>query len=121
MFFRLLSRSPLEYISPYLCTYSTLLICAIHVLHLSSLESLAPRPNLPSPLVHLIVPELAKLLPLVTPELAKLLSLVAPELVKLLILSTSLCSTLKDSLLIHLSAYLYKSMSYLEGLFALFS
>ena len=74
----LLSRSPLEYISPHLCTYSTLLICTIHTSHLSSLESLAPRPNPPSPLVHLV----------------------APELVKLLIISTSLRPTLKDSLLI---------------------
>ena len=98
IFFRLLSRSPLEYISPHICTYSTLLICTIHASHLSCLESLAPRPNLPLPLVHLV----------------------APELVKLLIISTSLCPTLKDSLLIHLSAYLYKSMSYFEGLFALF-
>ena len=31
MFFHLLSRSLLEYISP--CTYSVLLICAIHTLH----------------------------------------------------------------------------------------
>ena len=78
--FCLLSRSPLEYISPHTCIYSTLLICAIHVSHLSCLESLAPRPNPPSPLVHFI----------------------APELVKLLIISTSLCPTLKNSLLIHL-------------------
>ena len=98
IFFHLLSRSPLEYISPYICTYSTLLICTIHASYLSCLESLAPRPNPPLPLVHLV----------------------APELVKLLIISTSLHPTLKDSLLIHLSAYLYKSMSYLEGLFALF-
>ena len=78
--FRLLSRSPLEYISPHTCTYSLLLICAIHALHLSCLESLAPRPNPPSPLVHFI----------------------APELIKLLIISTSLRPTLKDSLLIYL-------------------
>ena len=88
MFFRLLSRSPLEYISPHICTYSTLLICAIHMSHLPCLESLALRLNLPSPLVHLVAP-----------ELAKLLYLAAPELVKLLIISTSLCPTLKDSLL----------------------
>ena len=108
MFFHLLSRSPLEYISPHICTYSTLLICAIHASYLSSIESLAPRPNLPSPLVHLV-----------TPELAKLLYLAAPELVKLLIISTSLRPTLKDSCSFT-SACLYKSMSYLEGLFALF-
>ena len=52
MFFHLLSRSPLEYISPHICTYSTLLICTIYASHLSCLESLAPRPNPPSPLVH---------------------------------------------------------------------
>ena len=52
MFFRLLSRSSLEYISPHICTYSTLLICTIYTSHLTCLESLAPRPNLPSPLVH---------------------------------------------------------------------
>ena len=87
----LLSRSPLKYISPHICTYSTLLICAIHASHLSCLESLVPSPNPPLPLVHLI-----------TPELAKFLYLVAPELIKLLIISTSLCPTLKDSLLIYL-------------------
>ena len=47
------------------------------MLHLLCLKSLAPRPNLPLPLVHLVTPELAKLL----------------------IISTSLCPTLKDSLL----------------------
>ena len=80
IFFCLLSRSPLEYISPYICTYSTLLICAIHVSHLFCLESLAPRPNPPLPSVHLV----------------------APELAKLLIISPSLCPTLKDSLLFYL-------------------
>ena len=78
MFFSLLSRSLLEYISPRTCTYSVLLICAIHASHLLCLESLAPRPNLPLPLVHLVTPELAKLL----------------------IISTSLHPTLKDSLLL---------------------
>ena len=81
MFFRLLSRSLLEYISPCTCTYSVLLICTIHVLHLFCLESLAPRPNPPSPSVHLV----------------------APELAKLLIISISLHPTLKDSLLFYLS------------------
>ena len=36
MFFRLLSRSPLEYMSPHLCTYPTLLICTIYMSHLLS-------------------------------------------------------------------------------------
>ena len=67
-------------LSPCTCTYSVLLICTIHALHLFCLESLAPRPNSPSPLVHLVTPELAKLL----------------------IISTSLHSTLKDSLLLYL-------------------
>ena len=58
------------------------------MLHLSCLESLVPRPNPLSPLVHLIAPELTKLLYLVT-----------PEPFKLLIISTSLHPTLKDSLL----------------------
>ena len=80
MFSHLLSRSSLEYISPHTCTYSTLLICAIHASHLFCLESLAPRPNLPLPSVHLV----------------------APELAKLLIISTSLYPTLKDSLLFYL-------------------
>ena len=88
MFFCLLSRSPLEYISPHICTYSTLLICAIYTSHLFCLESLAPRPNPPLPSVHLVAPELAKLLYLVT-----------PEPIKLLTISTSLRPTLKDSLL----------------------
>ena len=86
MFFHLLSRPPLKYINPHTCTYSALLICAIHMSHLSCLESLAPRPNPPLPLVHFV-----------TPELAKLLYLTAPELVKLLIISTSLHPTLKNS------------------------
>ena len=76
----LLSRSLLEYISPHTCTYSVLLICTIHVLHLFCLESLTPRPNPPLPLVNLVTPELAKLL----------------------IISTSLRPTLKDSLLFYL-------------------
>ena len=80
MFFRLLSRSPLKYVYPHICTYSTLLICAIHTSYLFCLESLAPRPNPPSPLVHLVT----------------------PELTKLLIISTSLHPTLKDSLLFYL-------------------
>ena len=80
MFFCLLSISLLEYISPHTCTYSVLLICAIHMLHLFCLESLTPRPNPPSPLVNLVTPELAKLL----------------------IISTSLHPTLKDSLLFYL-------------------
>ena len=61
MFFRLLSRSLLKYISPRTCTYSVLLICAIHVSHLFCLESPALRSNQPLPLVHLVAPELAKL------------------------------------------------------------
>ena len=65
--------------------------------HLFCLESLAPRPNPPSPLVHLV----------------------APELAKLLIISTSLRPTLKDSYSFT-SACLYKSTFYFEGLFALF-
>ena len=81
MFFCLLSRSLLEYISPCTWTYSILLICAIHASHLFCLESLAPRPNPPSPSVHLV----------------------APELTKLLIISISLHPTLKDSLLFYLS------------------
>ena len=81
IFFRLLSRSLLEYISPCTCTYSVLLICAIHASHLSCLESLAPRPNPPSPSVYFV----------------------APELTKLLIISTSLCPTLKGSLLLYLN------------------
>ena len=81
MFFHLLSRSLLEYISPHTCTYSVLLICAIHASYLPCLESLASRPNLPSPLVHLVT----------------------PELTKLLIISTSLCPTLKGSLLLYLN------------------
>ena len=76
----LLSRSLLEYISPHTCTYSTLLICAIHTSHLFCFKSLAPRPNPPLPSVHLV----------------------APELAKLLIISTSLHPTLKDSLLFYL-------------------
>ena len=80
MFFHLLSRSPLKYISPHICTYSALLICAIHTSYLFCLESLAPRPNQPLPLVHLVTPELAKLL----------------------ITSISLRPTLKDSLLFYL-------------------
>ena len=68
------------YISPHTCTCSVLLICAIHTSHLFCLESLAPKPNLPLPSVHLVTPELAKLL----------------------IISTSLHSTLKDSLLFYL-------------------
>ena len=80
IFFSLLSRSLLEYISPCTCTYSVLLICTIHTSHLFCLESLAPRPNPPSPSVHLV----------------------APELTKLLIISTGLCPTLKDSLLLYL-------------------
>ena len=80
MFFCLVSRSLLEYISPRTCTYFILLICTIHVSYLSCLESLAPRPNQPSPLVHLV----------------------APELAKLLITSISLHPTLKDSLLFYL-------------------
>ena len=97
IFLHLLSRSLLEYIGPYLCTYSLLLICAIHALHLLYPKSLPPRPNLPSPLVHLV----------------------APELAKLLIISISLHPTLKDSCSFT-SACLYKSTSYFEGLFALF-
>ena len=81
MFFSLLSRSLLEYISPCTCTYSVLLICAIHTSHLFCLESLAPRPNPPSPLANLVTPELAKLL----------------------IISTSLCPTLKGTLLLYLN------------------
>ena len=65
------------YVSPYICTYSALLICTIHTSHLPCPESLAPRPNPPLPLIHLV----------------------APELAKLLIISTSLHPTLKDSLL----------------------
>ena len=80
MFFSLLSRSLLEYISPHTCTYSVLLICAIYTSYLPCLESLAPRPNLPLPLVHLV----------------------APELAKLLTISISLCPTLKGSLLLYL-------------------
>ena len=76
----LLSRSIPEYISPCTCTYSLLLICAIYTSYFPGLESLALRPNLPSPLVHLV----------------------APELAKLLITSISLHPTLKDSLLIYL-------------------
>ena len=67
------------------CTYSSLLICTIHALYLSYLESLAPRPNQP-----------LSLIPFVTPELAKLL-----------ITSTSLCPTLKGSLLIYLNHLWY--------------
>ena len=63
--------------------------------HLSSLESLAQRLNPPLPLVHLVAP-----------ELVKLLYLAAPELAKLLIISTSLRPTLKDSLLIYLCSSL---------------
>ena len=85
------SADLLSSICPHICTYSTLLICTIHASHLSCLESLAPRPNPPLPLVHLVIP-----------ELTKLLYLVAPELIKLLIISTSLHPTLKDSLLIYL-------------------
>ena len=58
MFFHLLSRSPFKYIRPHTCTSSLLLICAIHMLYLPHLESPAPRPNLPLPLVHLIILEL---------------------------------------------------------------
>ena len=76
----LLSRSLLEYISPHTCTYSILMICTIHVSHLLCLESLAPRPNPPLSLVHLV----------------------APELAKLLIIYISLCPILKDSLLFYL-------------------
>ena len=68
------------YVSPCTCTYSVLLICTIHTSHLFCLESLAPRPNPPLPLVNLVT----------------------PELTKLLIISTSLCPTLKDSLLFYL-------------------
>ena len=75
------SRSLPEYISPHTCTYSLLLICIIHVSYLPCLESLAPRPNLPSPIVHLV----------------------APELAKLLIISISLHPTLKGSLLLCLN------------------
>ena len=80
IFFCLVSRSLLEYTSPCTCTYSILLICAIHASYLSCLESLAPRPNQLSPLVHFV----------------------APELAKLLITSISLHPTLKDSLLFYL-------------------
>ena len=66
-------------ISPCTCTYSALLICAIHTSSLPCLESLAPRPNPPLSLVHLV----------------------APELAKLLIISISLCPTLKGSLLFY--------------------
>ena len=72
VFFCLFSRSLPEYISPQTCTYSPLLI--------SWLESLAPRPNPPLPLVNLVTPELAKLL----------------------ITSIGLCPTLKGSLLLYL-------------------
>ena len=68
------------YISPRTCTYSLLLICAIYASHFPCLESLAPRPNPPSPLVNLV----------------------APELTKLLITSISLHPTLKGSLLLYL-------------------
>ena len=80
VFFHLFSRSLPEYISPCTCTYSLLLICAIYVSHLLSLESPASRPNPPSPLVNLVTPELAKLL----------------------ITSISLHPTLKGSLLLYL-------------------
>ena len=69
-----------EYISPRTCTYSLLLICAIYTLYLPCPELLAPRPNLPSPLVNLV----------------------APKLAKLLITSISLYPTLKGSLLLYL-------------------
>ena len=78
MFLHLPSRSIPEYISPHTCTCSLLLICAIYASYLHFLELLAPRPNLPLLLVHLV----------------------APELAKLLITSISLHPTLKDSLLI---------------------
>ena len=80
VFFCLFSRSLPQYISPQTCTYSPLLICTIYMLYLSWLESLAPRPNPPSPLVNLV----------------------APELTKLLITSISLHPTLKGSLLLYL-------------------
>ena len=80
VFFCLFSRSLPEYISPRTCTYSLLLICAIYASHFPCLESLAPRPNPPSPLVNLV----------------------APELTKLLITSISLHPTLKGSLLLYL-------------------
>ena len=70
-----------EYIRLLTCTYSLLLICAIHVSYLPCLELPAPRPNSPLSLVHLIIPELAKLL----------------------VTSISLHPTLKDSLLIYLN------------------
>ena len=74
------------YVSPHTCTYSLLLICTIYTLNLLCLESLAPRPNLPSPLVNLV----------------------APELTKLLIISISLHPTLKGSLLLYLN-HLWRS------------
>ena len=80
VFFYLFSRSLPEYISPHTCTYSLLLICAIYASYLPCLESSVSRPNLPSPLVNFV----------------------APELTKLLITSISLCPTLKGSLLLYL-------------------
>ena len=95
MFFRLLSRSPLEYISPHTCTYSTLLICAIHASHLLSL---APRPDPPSPLVTLCHTRAHQALDYLYKSMSYFEGL-----------------STRSSL-----AYLYKSMSYFEGLFALF-
>ena len=96
MFFRLLSRSFLKYISPHICTYSTLLICTIHMLHLSCLESLAPRPDPPSPLVNPCHTRARQALDYLYKSTSYFegLSALLPLLV-----STSLHPTLKDSLL----------------------